>query len=268
MRTPRGLLDLVEPSPNRVDHLTFPWSLADTPERLSVPSDALPVARSSRMVSTRLTCEPEDYRFAGPVKVRRARARKRLPSYRDRASRNPHVEPARKLVVYALFRAPIRLLSDSCSASGGASSFLPASALARHEALRPPGGQDARCVQPTSATCTICVYPYSRVPGSLRGFHRVEDPTESGLRATRPGDQVLHDTRARFGGRTLEHASFGLASDPARGFRAWALSSHGARRRRPSDTSVASPSCAETGSPSRDRCRGARVFRCARALQS
>jgi hypothetical protein len=45
--------------------------------------------------------------------------------------------------------------------------FFPASALLPHEALRPPGAEDARCVQPTSATQTICVHPHlvrSRLP--------------------------------------------------------------------------------------------------------
>jgi hypothetical protein len=48
----------------------------------------------------------------------------------------------------------------SCPASGRASSFFPASALLRRQVLRPLGGQDARCVQPTSATCLDDVYPY------------------------------------------------------------------------------------------------------------
>jgi hypothetical protein len=42
----------------------------------------------------------------------------------------------------------------SCSASGSASSFLLASALSLHEPLRTPDAEDARCVQPTSATRT------------------------------------------------------------------------------------------------------------------
>jgi hypothetical protein len=46
-------------------------------------------------------------------------------------------------------------------ASGGATNFLPASALFCHQqAFRPPGEEDARCVQPTSATQTICVHPH------------------------------------------------------------------------------------------------------------
>jgi len=50
--------------------------------------------------------------------------------------------------------------SPPVPASGSASGFLPASALARHETLRPHGGEDARCVQSTSATHTTCVHPY------------------------------------------------------------------------------------------------------------
>ena len=46
-------------------------------------------------------------------------------------------------------------------ASGGATDFLPASALLDHQqALRPPGEEDARCVQPTSATQSNCVHPH------------------------------------------------------------------------------------------------------------
>ena len=44
-------------------------------------------------------------------------------------------------------------------ASGSALGFLLASALAHHEILRPPGAEDARCVQPTSATRTNDVHP-------------------------------------------------------------------------------------------------------------
>lgn len=65
-------------------------------------------------------------------------------------------------------------------ASGGATNFFPASALSIHQqALRPPGGEDARCVRPISATQTNCVHPHlarSRLLSqlSLRGH-----PTEA-----------------------------------------------------------------------------------------
>jgi hypothetical protein len=64
--------------------------------------------------------------------------------------------------------------------SGGATDFFLASALSYHQqALRPPGGEDARCVQPISATQTNCVHPHlarSRLLSqlSLRGH-----PTEA-----------------------------------------------------------------------------------------
>jgi hypothetical protein len=46
-------------------------------------------------------------------------------------------------------------------ASGGATDFFLASALSDHQqALRPPGGEDARCVQPISATQSNCVHPH------------------------------------------------------------------------------------------------------------
>ena len=46
-------------------------------------------------------------------------------------------------------------------ASGGATDFLPASALLNHQQiLRPDGEEDARCVQPTSATQSNCVHPH------------------------------------------------------------------------------------------------------------
>jgi hypothetical protein len=81
----------------------------------------------------------------------------------------------------------------SCSASGGASSFLPASALAHHRTLRSDSGEDARCVQPTSATRTTCVHPYlvrSRFTAAAFAAR-----TSRGVWAPRdlPGDPRFHD---------------------------------------------------------------------------
>jgi hypothetical protein len=46
-------------------------------------------------------------------------------------------------------------------ASGGATDFFLASALFVHQqVLRPAGEEDARCVQPTSATQSNCVHPH------------------------------------------------------------------------------------------------------------
>jgi hypothetical protein len=89
-------------------------------------------------------------------------------------------------------------------ASGGATDFFLASALMDHQqALRPPGDEDARCVQPTSATQSNCVHPHLarsrfRSPLSRRGH-----PTESLAPRSVPGAWTFHDVRDRFGGSTV-----------------------------------------------------------------
>jgi hypothetical protein len=45
-------------------------------------------------------------------------------------------------------------------ASGDATDFFLASALLFQQALRPPGEEDAQCVQPISATQSNCVHPH------------------------------------------------------------------------------------------------------------
>jgi len=57
--------------------------------------------------------------------------------------------------------APFRLLSIRARTSGGATDFLLASALFdHHPTLRSTGEEDARCVEPTSATHTNYVHPH------------------------------------------------------------------------------------------------------------
>jgi hypothetical protein len=97
--------------------------------------------------------------FVLPVRARRAKARERLLSCCEPASRNPQAE-CRRFFKRSYTRAPIRLLSIRASASGGATDFFLASALSFHQALRPTGREDARCVQPMSATQTNYVYPH------------------------------------------------------------------------------------------------------------
>lgn len=85
----------------------------------------------------------------------------RAPSVVSRACKPKPVSRAH----WELEKQPLSTRTGSpslhpCPASYGATGFLPASALSLHEALRPPGAEDARCVQPTSATRTICVYPH------------------------------------------------------------------------------------------------------------
>jgi hypothetical protein len=114
----------------------------------------------------------------------RASARLFFPP-RDLASRNPQAERQANVYRMNCFSRTVSPFLHSCSASGGASSFPPASAL-----LVPPrrpcglqGGQGARCVRPTSATCTIGVHPYLVSFWLLRDFHRVYIPRSLGLRA-------------------------------------------------------------------------------------
>jgi len=141
--------------------LTFSSSPAGTPESESVVRPmCCPSSRSSRMVMRSYTCEPEDFCFAVPVRARRALARERLPSCREPASRNLQTMHTEN------FEEPVHMRTvspsaHSCPASGGATNFFLASALSDHQqALRPPGGEDARCVQPISATQSNCVHPH------------------------------------------------------------------------------------------------------------
>jgi hypothetical protein len=137
--------------------LTFSWSLEGTPDQplcrpMRCPSHpGSPLLRETGW-GTEIHLRAEGPHFALPVRARRAKARERLPSYRDLASRNPQTEPAPTFLMNALFRAPFRLFSARAPRQAVLSSFLPASALMLQQALRPPGKQDARCVRPTSAT--------------------------------------------------------------------------------------------------------------------
>lgn len=141
-------------------------------------------------------------------------------------------------------REPPRTDSPSvhpCSASGGASSFFLASALLLHGALRPRGAEDARCVQPTSATRTNCVHPHlarSRQP--VATFAAWASPGDSGSERLDRGTGRFHDVRDRFGGSDVGHETSG-SLPCGTCTRAWASSTHGDRRDRASDIPVASP---------------------------
>jgi hypothetical protein len=114
-------------------------------------------------------------------------------------------------------------------ASDGATDFFLASALSFHQqALRPPGGEDARCVQPMSATQSNCVHPHlarSRLAlatfaaGTSRGVLGSARHDRGTGRFTTPED--------RFGGSSC---NTDLVVRSPCGFepRAWAFSSHGA----------------------------------------
>ena len=133
-----------------------------------------------------------------------------------------------------------------CPASGSALGFFPASALSLHEPLRTPGAEDARCVQPTSATRTNDVYPSAvRSRLSRAAFATRDAPQQSVAVTLRDrGNEHFHDARSAL-------ASFSCGPSNAlsscllpRGFRsrAWACSTRGARWDETSDASVANPS--------------------------
>jgi hypothetical protein len=126
----------------------------------------------------------------------------------------------------------------SCPASGSASSFLPASAPTHHKAFRPSGGQDARCVQPTSATQSNCVHPYlvrSR-PAVATFAAWAPHGVFGSMRYCRGKGRFTSPTTASVD-RSEHHPSPGIVPGrprlvwSPRGdhlLRAWALSSHGA----------------------------------------
>jgi hypothetical protein len=134
----------------------------------------------------------------------------------------------------------------SCSASGSASSFLLASALSLHEPLRTPEAEDARCVQPTSATRTNDVHPSAvRSRLSQTTFTVWDAPRQSvAVTLLDRGNEHFHDARSALASfaesprtrcpRALVLAALGHERRPVRHC--------GARWDETSDTSVANPS--------------------------
>jgi hypothetical protein len=173
-----------------------------------------------------LTCWSEDPRFALPVKARRARARERLPSYREPASG----EPAGHAWDDCLEIPHTRTVSPSAHprpASGGATDFFLASALHTPTGLA-TSRRERRAMHLTDfchPNETACART-SCVPGSLAPLSRRGSPTESwapygmtgGLDVSRRPWTASADRHRHV---TLELQPHGL------GHEAWALSSHG-----------------------------------------
>jgi hypothetical protein len=91
----------------------------------------------------------------------------------------------------------------------------------------------------TAYTRTSCV------PGSLRGFHRVDVPRSLGLRATYQGTECFTALANASADLNWTHAALPLEFSRilrCGSSRAWVLSPHGAHWDRASDTSVASSS--------------------------
>jgi hypothetical protein len=164
------------------------------------------------------------------MRARRAKARECLPSYRELASRNPRAEPPSTFLIVNDFPRTVSPSLGSCPASGGASSFLLASALSLQQALRPAlvgenKTRDAsdRLLPPERFTCTRT----SCVPSSLRDFHRVDTPRSLGLRAVDRGTECFTTLENASADRRWTRAAilplcFG-APFPVRELRAWAF---------------------------------------------
>jgi len=90
----------------------------------SVPPDALSAA-ALRSLSrdegrAEIDLRVEEPRDDLPVRAGRAKARERLPSYRERASRNPQAEPAFTFLSVSAFPRTVSPSLGSCPPSGGA----------------------------------------------------------------------------------------------------------------------------------------------------
>lgn len=118
---------------------------------------------------------------------------------------DPQAAHEEKLIVCPSYTRTVSPSVPPCSASGGATDFFPASALRHHQALRPGGGEDARCVRSTSATHTKTCTRTSCVPGSSRHFRGGDAPRSLRLRTAGPGDRTFHDVRDRFGLDRVRH---------------------------------------------------------------
>jgi hypothetical protein len=138
-----------------------------------------------------LTYESKDSASYFPVKVIGAKAQERLPSYREPAGPKPVWPYTRELFIECAYSRTVSPSLHSCPASGGASSFLLASApiFNRPCDLPKTDTRDAydRLLPPERFTCTRT----SCVPGSLRDFRRVDTPRSLGLHAVYRGTECF-----------------------------------------------------------------------------
>jgi hypothetical protein len=134
--------------------------------------------------------------FVLPVRARRAKARERLLSCCEPASRNPQAE-CRRFFKRSYTRAPIRLLSIRASASGGATDFFLASALSWSPTGLATSRWRRRAMRPTD----VCHPNELRVPAPRafparsRSFRCGDAPRSLRLRGVLPGDRTFHDVR-------------------------------------------------------------------------
>jgi len=190
----------------------------------------------------------------------RGEARERLLSCRDPASRDPRTGCVSETCsVFSRTRTPFRLLSARASRQARLRASFRLAPCVRREALRPLGDQDARCVQPTSATRTIpSVYPYLVRSWQTPRLAPRAGREESGLRATRPGKGAFHDAPTSLR-RVWPATHSSCAGSLTRLSRPRACSTRGAPGDRASDTPVAPLVPSDRPEPSLVGTRRARV---------
>lgn len=181
----------------------------------------------------------------------RGEARERLLSCRDPASRDPRSRRVSKTCSVVLrVCAPVRHLSARASRQARLRASFRLAPCVRREALRPLGDQDARCVQPTSATRTIpSVYPYLVRSWQAPRLALRAGREEFGLRATRPGKGAFHDAPTSLR-RVWPGTHSSCAGNFTRLSRPRACSTRGAPGDRASDTPVAPLTASERPEPS------------------
>jgi hypothetical protein len=141
------------------------------------------------------------------VRARRAKARERLPSYLEPASRDPQVAREANLFDRIHARAPFRLLSIRA----------PRQAVLRTSSRLAPLCVDRSCDLPTKKTRdasdrllppnrTACTRT-SCVPRSWLIFRATGRARRIRHRAAVPGDRMFHDIRERFGGSSCSAES-------------------------------------------------------------
>ena len=241
MRTPRG--------PSR-----SLWSLhriASTSDVLVVtrrhtrvgircPPDVLAIRRALAERDAELTCEPEDP--ARPAGESRTGASPRTPSIVSRTcKREPADRPRRILLESARTRTDSPSTHSRPASVELRTSFRLAPSRRHQQALRPPGGEDARCVRPISATHTKRVHPHlARSRFALTTFAVGTSYGVWGSVGLTGGPGVSRHPKTASADRRRSRLScswpHGLVA------RAWAFYSHGGRCDRASDTPVATSS--------------------------
>jgi hypothetical protein len=211
--SPRTFSDLVEPSPNRSRSLTLSYVAWRHARTSSVSPDALLVIAPCGAIA-RVDLLAEGPPYTVPVRARCWKIRERLPSCPELASRNPQAERARTYYRFAHLRTVSPSLHP-CPASGGASSFLPASALPSPRDLA-ASRRTRRAIRPTDF-CHPNDWraPIPRAfPARCHGFHRVDASWDLGPMRLDRRIERFHDARSALADREDTFCDFAPTGFP------------------------------------------------------